>query len=54
MIQGCSYHFPRIGAAVFLVVGKFLYEIKHVSFMVSETVGILGGVVLMLLGVRIG
>jgi len=29
------------------------YEIKHVSFLVSEVVGILGGVLLMLLGARI-
>jgi hypothetical protein len=42
-----------VGAAVFLVGGKFFYEIKHVNFLVSETVGILGGVLLMLLGAGI-
>jgi hypothetical protein len=25
-----------VGAAVFFIGGKFLYEIKHVSFLVSE------------------
>jgi len=39
-----------MGAAFFLIGGKFLYEIKHGSFLVSETIGILGGVLLMLLG----
>ncbi|MCU1312112.1 MAG: hypothetical protein JWO20_3237 [Candidatus Angelobacter sp.] len=32
---------------------KFLYEIKHVNFLVSVTVGIFGGVLLMLLGAGI-
>ena len=41
------------GAAVFLIGGKFLHEIKHGSFLVSETIGILGGVLLMLLGAGI-
>jgi len=41
------------GATVFFIGGKFLYEIKHVSFLVSEVVGILGGVLLMLLGAGI-
>jgi hypothetical protein len=43
-----------MGAAIFLIGGKFLYEIKHVSFVVSETVCIVGGVLLMLLGAGIG
>jgi hypothetical protein len=36
--------------AVFLIGDAFLYEIKHVNFIVSLVVGILGGVLLMLLG----
>ena len=43
-----------MGAAIFLIGGKFLYEIKHVSFVVSETVCIVGGALLMLLGAGIG
>ncbi len=50
IIRGCSGLLLVVGAAVFLVGGKFFYEIKHVNFLVSETVGILGGVLLMLLG----
>ena len=50
IIRGCSRLLLVVGAAVFLVGGKFLYEIKHANFLVSETVGILGGVLLMLLG----
>jgi hypothetical protein len=42
-----------VGAVVFLVGGKFLYEIKHVSFLVSEGVCIVGGVLMMLLGAGI-
>jgi hypothetical protein len=53
IIRGCSRLLLLVGAAVFLIGGKFLYEIKHVSFLVSETVGILGAVVLMLLGAGI-
>ena len=32
---------------------KFFYEIKHVSFVVSEVLGILGGVLLMMMGAGI-
>jgi hypothetical protein len=53
IIRGCSRILLVVGAAVFLVGGKFFYEIKHVNFLVSETVGILGGVLLMLLGAGI-
>ena len=53
MIRACSNFLLWAGAAVFLIGGKFLYEIKHGSFLVSETIGILGGVVLMLLGAGI-
>jgi hypothetical protein len=53
IIRGCSRLLLLVGAAVFFVGGKFLYEIKHVSFLVSEVVGILGGVLLMLLGAGI-
>jgi hypothetical protein len=38
------------GAAIFLVGGKVLYEIKHISFLESEAIGIFGGALLMLLG----
>jgi hypothetical protein len=38
---------------VFCVGDKFLYEIKHMNFLVSEAVGILGGVLLMLMGAGI-
>jgi hypothetical protein len=53
IVQGCSRLLLFGGAAVFLVGGKFLYEIKHGNFWVSETIGILGGVLLMLLGAGI-
>lgn len=53
IIRGCSRLLLFLGAAVFLFGGKFLYEIKHLSFLVSEGVGILGGVLLMLLGAGI-
>jgi hypothetical protein len=53
IIRGCSRLVLLVGAAVFLIGGKFLYEIKHVSFLASEAIGILGGVVLMLLGAGI-
>jgi hypothetical protein len=33
--------------------GKFLYENKHVNFLVSEAVGIFGGVLLMLMAAGI-
>ena len=42
-----------VGAAVFFVGDKFLYEIKHVNFFLSAAIGILGGVLVMLLGVGI-
>jgi len=53
IIRGCSRLLLLVGAAVFLIGGKFLYEIKHVNFLVSETVAILGGVSLMLAGAGI-
>lgn len=54
IIRGCSRLLLWVGAAVFLFGGKFLYEIRHVSFLASEVVGIIGGVLLMLLGAGIG
>ena len=54
VIRACSRVLLWGGAAVFLIGGKFLYEIRHVSFAVSETVGIVGGVLLMLIGAGIG
>jgi hypothetical protein len=50
IVQGCSRLLLWAGAAVFLIGGKFLYEMKHVNFMTAEAEGILGGVLLMLLG----
>ena len=54
VIRGCSRLLLWVGAAVFLVGGKFLYEIKHVNFANAEAEGIIGGVLLMLLGAGIG
>jgi hypothetical protein len=42
------------GAAVLLVGGKFLYEIRHINFFTAEVAGILFGVLLMILGATIG
>jgi hypothetical protein len=42
-----------VGAAAFLVGGKFLYEIKHIDFFTSEAIGIPSGVLLAFLGVAI-
>jgi hypothetical protein len=42
-----------VGAGVFFVGDAFLYEIKHVNFLVSAVVGILGGSLVMLLGAGI-
>ncbi len=53
IIQGCSRLFVWIGAAVFLLGGKFLYEIKHINFLTSEVSCILVGVLLMLIGAGI-
>jgi hypothetical protein len=50
IIRGSSRLLLWVGAGIFLIGGKFLYEIKHVNFFVAESVGILGGVLLMLLG----
>jgi hypothetical protein len=53
IIRGCSRLLLLVGAMVFFVGDKFLYEIKHVNFLVSEAVGIFGGVLLMLMGAGI-
>jgi len=50
IIARCSYLLLLVGVAVFLIGGKFLHEIKHLSFQISETVGIIGRVLLMLFG----
>lgn len=50
IIHGCSRLLLWVGAAIFLVGGKVLYEIKHTTFAVAETYGIVGGVLLMSLG----
>jgi hypothetical protein len=42
-----------VGAAVFFLGDAYLYEIKHVNFLVSAAVGILGGSLVMLLGAGI-
>lgn len=54
IIRVCSKILLWVGAAIFLICGKFLYEIKHVSFAVSETICILGGVLVMLVGAGLG
>ena len=41
------------GTLIFCVGDKFFYEIKHVSFLVSEVVGVFGGVLLMMIGAGI-
>jgi hypothetical protein len=53
ILQICSRLLLWVGAAVFFVADAFLYEIKHVNFLVSTAVGILGGSLLMLLGAAI-
>jgi hypothetical protein len=53
-LSGCSKLLLYTGAAVFLVGGKFLYEIRHVNFFTAEVAGILCGVLLMILGAAVG
>ena len=53
IIRVCSRCLLWVGAAIFLIGGKVLYEVKHMSFAVSETIGILGGILLMLVGAGI-
>jgi hypothetical protein len=53
IVRGCSRLLLWVGGAVFLVGGKFLYEIKHVNFANAEAEGIVVGVLLMLLGAGI-
>ncbi len=50
IVRGCSRLLGWGGAGVFLLGGKFLYEIRHHSFGASEAIGMLGGMLLMLLG----
>jgi hypothetical protein len=53
VIRGCSRLLLWGGAAIFFVGDAYLYEIKHVNFLVSAAVGILGGSLVMLLGAGI-
>ena len=53
IIRGCSRLLLWVGAAVFFLGDAYLYEIKHVNFLVPLAIGILGGVALMLLGAGI-
>jgi hypothetical protein len=53
VIKGCSRVLLLVGAAAFLVGGKLLHEIKHESFLASEGIGVVGGILLMLLGAAI-
>lgn len=53
IIQGFSRLLLWAGAGIFLVGDAFLYEIKHINFLISTGVGILAGVLLMLLGAGI-
>lgn len=50
IIRGCSRLLGWVGALTFLLGDAFLYEIKHVNFLLSTLIGILGGVLLMSLG----
>ncbi|MDW5266182.1 MULTISPECIES: hypothetical protein [Acidobacteriaceae] len=54
VIRGCSRLLLWVGAAVFLIGGKFLYEIQHVKFAKAEAEGMFGGLLLMLLGAGMG
>jgi len=42
------------GAAVFLIGGKFLHELRHVNLFTAEAIGISVGVLLMFFGAAIG
>ena len=53
IIRGCSRLLLWVGAAIFLLGDKYLYEIKHVDFLASLAIGILVGSLLMLLGAGI-
>jgi hypothetical protein len=53
IIRGFSRFLLWVGAAIFLVGDAYLYEIKHVNFLVSAAVGILGGSLVMLLAAGI-
>lgn len=53
IIRGCSRLLLWVGAAVFLIGDAYLYEIKHLNFLVSLAIGIVGGSLLMLLGAGI-
>lgn len=54
MIRGCSRLLLWVGVLVFLFGDAFLYEIKHVNFLVSAATGILGKLLVMLLVAGIG
>ena len=51
IIHACSRLLAWVGAIIFFFGAKFLHEIRHVSLLVSEVVGILGGLLLLMLGV---
>ncbi len=53
IIRGFSRLLLWVGAAVFLLGDAYLYEVKHVNFLVSIAVRIFGGLLLMLLGAGI-
>jgi hypothetical protein len=53
IIQKCSRLLLWVGAAFFFFLDAFLFEVKHMNFLVSTAVGILGGSLLMLLGAAI-
>ncbi|HKF52241.1 MAG TPA: hypothetical protein VKB26_08005 [Candidatus Acidoferrales bacterium] len=50
VIRGFSRLLLWVGALIFFFGDAFLYEIKHVSFLLSALIGILGGVLVMFLG----
>ncbi len=53
VLRACSRILLWTRAVVFLFGDAFLYEIKHVKLLLSSTIGILGGLLLMFLGAGI-
>lgn len=53
MVRGCSRLLLWAGAAVLLFGEPFLHQIGHMNLMVSLTIGIPGGILVMLLGAGI-
>ena len=54
LLNSCSKMAFFAGAAIFLLGGKYLHEIRHLNIFAAEAAGILCGVLLMFLGAAIG